>query len=74
MARTHSIRCGATSTSHDAFSCRAVTKAVLERYMLNREWRWLGWLVRNLAIKLAMKHGNRAVPRLLGHRESCFPY
>lgn len=89
---------------HDAFSCRAVTKAVLERYLFNRGWRYrgsagslvcfertraslpetawdalrltwrLGWLARNLAIKLAMRRRNRLIPRLLGHRESCFPY
>lgn len=89
---------------HDAFSCIAVTKAILERHLFNRRWRYrgaagslvcferthasiaesawdalrltwrLGWLARNLAIKLAMRRGNTSLPRLLGHRESCFPY
>jgi predicted O-methyltransferase YrrM len=32
------------------------------------------WLLRNLAIKLAIRQGWRSVPPLLGHRDTAFPY
>jgi hypothetical protein len=34
----------------------------------------LPWLTRNIAIKLAIRRGWKALPAILGHREATFPY